>query len=247
MRPEVPSYSSSEMGSSGSSWTVKAQSRRAIARKRTRSATLIPGQMRRLFAEKNRQESFVASQSGENLDVPSPECPVVAFHRVPLMRRFCRAELIAEVAIGVEGETVKTQGLLMRCARPANNWGEDVRVWIAGFVVMHCIAIQHQGAALGNVHPVVCEVLRGTVRGGVPERSVHAQDLFDYGANEGQVLLILGTRPTGPADDGVELVVGTQLDVGVLANESEEPLNDTGRLSSGMRQFISARPSQTYT
>ena len=95
---------------------------------------------------------------------------------------------------------------------------------------MHCIAIQNQSAALGNVHPVVHEVFRRAMRSRVPERGVDAHDLFDYSAYEGQVLLILGTRPARPPDDGVELVVGAQLDVGVLANECEEPLDNAGGL-----------------
>ena len=48
VRPDSPSYSSRDMGSSGKEWMSYAQSNREIASHNSRSATWIPGQMRRL-------------------------------------------------------------------------------------------------------------------------------------------------------------------------------------------------------
>lgn len=81
---------------------VNAQSSREIARNRIRSATLMPGQIRRL----NWVLATVRNGNGKTMDLPSTETPVVALHCVCLMSRLRRAEIIAEVAVGVEGITV---------------------------------------------------------------------------------------------------------------------------------------------
>jgi hypothetical protein len=54
VRPDSPSYSSREMGSSGNDRISYAQSNREIASHSSRSATWIPGQMRRLRRQEMR-------------------------------------------------------------------------------------------------------------------------------------------------------------------------------------------------
>lgn len=118
---------------------------------------------------------------------------------------------------------------------------ENVRIRVPRFVVMESEAVQDHSRALGNVHAIVHEIFRGAVRRRVPERSVDAQDLFDDRTNVGQVLLVFGTGPAVPSHDAVQLMLGTGLYVGVLANKGEEPLNDAGRLRAGIA--ISVSPS----
>lgn len=85
---------------------------------------------------------------------------------------------------------------------------------------MHCVTIQSQSTALGNVHPIVHEVLSRAVRCDCPEWSVHTENFFNYSTNEGKILLIFGSGQTRPADNSIELAMGTKLDVRMLANES---------------------------
>lgn len=66
----------------------------------------------------------------------STETPVVALHCVCLMSRLRRAEIIAEVAVGVEG----------------------IRIFVALLVMMQGKAVQDQCGALGNEHAVIHEV-----------------------------------------------------------------------------------------
>ena len=52
VRPDSPSYSSREIGSSGSAWKVYAHNRREIASHNSRSAAGSPGQILRLIWDK---------------------------------------------------------------------------------------------------------------------------------------------------------------------------------------------------
>ncbi len=85
-RPERPSYSLISIGSSGISSILKAQSMRAMARNTSRSATHIPGQMRRLQRKKK-----MRIQINEIVcvnDAPDAEHPVVSLHGIGQVRRF---------------------------------------------------------------------------------------------------------------------------------------------------------------
>ncbi len=57
--------------------------------------------------------------------------------------------------------------------RISRNTKRDVRVRIARLIVMERIAIQDHGGTLGNIHPIVHEILGGTVGRSVPERGVN--------------------------------------------------------------------------
>ena len=92
------------------------------------------------------------------------------------------------------------------------------------------VAVQNQRGTLGDEHAVVDKVLRGTVRRRVPERRVHAQNLLDDRTDVRQLLFVLSHGPAVPSHHAVELVVGAGLNVRVLANESEEPLDDARSL-----------------
>ena len=59
---------------------------------------------------------------------------------------------------------------------------------------------------------------------------MNAKDLLDNRTDVIQALFVLGIRPTLSTDDSVELMVGTRLDIGMLANKSEEPLDDARSL-----------------
>ena len=143
---------------------------------------------------------------------------------------FCAAQLIPEVAVRVECETSSQLKFTSGAANGKTIGRSHLRVWVARFVVMQGKAVQNYSTALGNIHPVVHKIFGGTVRRRVPERGVDAQDLFDDGTNVRQVLLVLGAGPAVPSHNAVQFVVGTRLHVGMFANESEEPLNDAGRL-----------------
>ena len=90
--------------------------------------------------------------------------------------------------------------------------------------------VENQRAALGDEHAVVDKVLRGAVRCGVPEGGVHTEDLLDDRANVRQVLLIFSARPAIASHDSVQFLVRANLHVMVLADESEEPLNNSRSL-----------------
>lgn len=92
-------------------------------------------------------------------------------------------------------------------------------------------AVQYHRSALGNVHAVVDKIFSGTVWRSVPEGSVNTEDLLDNRTDVRQALLVFGFRPAIPTDNEVEFMVSTRLNIGVLANESEEPLNDARGLS----------------
>jgi hypothetical protein len=64
VRPDSPSYSSRQMGSSGRDRISNAQSNREIASHSSRSATCMPGQMRRL-AEQPKKKSASAATDDE--------------------------------------------------------------------------------------------------------------------------------------------------------------------------------------
>jgi hypothetical protein len=66
----------------------------------------------------------------------------------------------------------------------------------------------------------------------VPERRVDPQNLLDNGTNIGEILLVFGDRPAASSHNVVEFVVSTGLNVWMLADESEEPLNDAGSLKN---------------
>jgi hypothetical protein len=93
VRPDEPSYSSREMGSLGNDRISKAHSNREIASHSSRSATWMPGQMRRLWWQKKIKVSSGNDDShgkycmyGKTIhtrgDVPRAECPVVPIHGV---------------------------------------------------------------------------------------------------------------------------------------------------------------------
>ena len=106
MRPDSPSYSSREIGSSGRDRISKAQSNREIASHNSRSATWIPGQMRRLRTQK--PKGSVPVDGGQDRhDPPRSERPMVPIHGVRKLARFGTRQCVAEVAIWVESKSVR--------------------------------------------------------------------------------------------------------------------------------------------
>lgn len=157
---------------------------------------------------------------------------MVAFQRVRLVCRLRGAEIVTKIAIRVESIPVEASKVksvsLLEDNRKSKR--QNVRIRVALFVVMQGVAVQDHGRALGNEHAVVHEIFRRAVRRRVPEWGVDTEDLFDGSPKVWKVLLVLGTGPTVSSDHTVKLVLAAGLHVRVLANESEEPLDDTGCL-----------------
>jgi len=98
-------------------------------------------------------------------------------------------------------------------------------------------AVENNDGALGDklagLGGVVC---RGEVRGAEPEGVACALNLLDDGTAVRKVLPVVLSREAIAADDGVDLGVCASLDLRVVGEECEEPLND-GR---GLRETTSA-------
>ena len=117
-RPERPSYSFRSMGYPGISSILNAQSKRAMARKVSRSATHIPGQIRRLQSEVS---SKFPKRAG--LCLPHPEHPMVPFHGIRQVRRFRRKGCIIDVAVRLFLSRRQNENLFLEKVLTLNLWG----------------------------------------------------------------------------------------------------------------------------
>lgn len=127
--PASPSYSFKLIGSSGSCCIEKAHSKRDIVSQISRSATIVPGQMRRLdkvaglvfffffFTAKERgQIEGVREREGEGV-LPGSEHPVIAVVRVGLFGAFGGTERVGNVPIGLCGGEVNRRLVLLQIKR----------------------------------------------------------------------------------------------------------------------------------
>ena len=179
VRPDSPSYSSREIGSSGNARTSKAQSNLEIASHNSRSATWIPGQMRRLrrrlkmSERKGREQEYCISeevqcsrQARRNTfsHVPSAKRPVVPVHRIGQLARFGARQLVAQEAFRVESESIVEWRTALSTSPLFETRSCCLRVWILLFVVMNFVAIENNSRVLRNVHPIVYKVFCRIVR-----------------------------------------------------------------------------------
>ena len=121
---------------------------------------------------------------------------------------------------------------------------ESERLWMALLVEVHRISIADHDRVLGDELPLVCKVLRHSMRRPEPERIVdafdlrlhfssnsckeweHTTDLFDDGAAVRQVGLVLDGGEAIMPHHAVELFLGLLLDGGICGYEGREPLHD---------------------
>lgn len=116
----------------------------------SRSATIMPGQIRRL-----QWESVKGGVKNQEY-IPRTEYPVVPLVRIRQFCAFGRGQTVRNVALGIEVF-----------------W-----VGVPGWIVVHCPSIQNDNGVLGDEVALVCEVFARDVRGAEPDRVVTTFNLY---------------------------------------------------------------------
>lgn len=200
-----------------------AQSIREIVSQISRSATSIPGQIRRL-----KVISFFNLNNYQYMgDLPSTEHPVVSLHRVGDIGTLGRCQGIVNVSVRLCSNVSKGGFWKLGSNK---TYVERFRVRVTSCIVVHGPSIENNHSTLGNILSLVDKVLTSHMRRTQPERIVNSLDLFNDSMAIRQILFIFNTRETVTSNNTIKFFLGLLLDLRICRDKSRKPLHNGGSL-----------------